>query len=193
MYGIQFIIVTDCDRFRLTLSKQVVNPRSSRWAMFLQQYNYEICHRSNKGMQHVDALSRCHNNNVLVIEGNTLERTLAVRKNQNDEICKIRDKLEIEEDKFFATYDRLLSRKDKEGKLLFYVLCSMEANVILTCHVCVYKLVENISLIYWFPLMRTKVKEYIANCLKCIEFSSNGVKKEGYLHSLQKGDKPFHT
>ena len=43
--GIKFKIVTDCDSFRLTLSKQTVNPRISRWAMFLQNYDYEIVHK----------------------------------------------------------------------------------------------------------------------------------------------------
>lgn len=69
--GMHFKIVTDCDSFRLTLSKQNINPRISRWAMFLQDYDYEIQHRSGTRMQYVDALSRCHS--VLVIMGNTFE------------------------------------------------------------------------------------------------------------------------
>ena len=38
--GIKFKIITDCDSFRLTLSKQNVNPRISRWALFLERYAY---------------------------------------------------------------------------------------------------------------------------------------------------------
>ncbi|XP_011859685.1 PREDICTED: uncharacterized protein LOC105557126 [Vollenhovia emeryi] len=55
--GIPFTIVTDCDSFRLTLYKQTVNPRISRWAMFLQDYDYEIKHRPGKQMSHVDGLA----------------------------------------------------------------------------------------------------------------------------------------
>ena len=56
--GIPFKIITDYDSFRLTLSKQSINPRISRWAMFLQEYDFEIEHRSGSKMPHVDALSR---------------------------------------------------------------------------------------------------------------------------------------
>lgn len=36
--GIPFTIVTDCDSFRLTLSKQTVNPRIYGWVLLLQNY-----------------------------------------------------------------------------------------------------------------------------------------------------------
>jgi len=55
LFGRPFKLVTDCDSFRLTLNKQVVNPRIARWAIFLQSYDFQIEHRSNKRMSHVDA------------------------------------------------------------------------------------------------------------------------------------------
>lgn len=78
LYGIPFKIVTDCDSFRLTLAKQCVNPRISRWAMFLQNYEYAVEHRSGSRMQHVDALSHC--NGVLVLEPITFEQVMAIRQ-----------------------------------------------------------------------------------------------------------------
>lgn len=89
LLGIKFRIITDCDSFRLTLSKQSVNPRIARWAMFLQQYDYEIVHRPGDRMAHVDALSRY--NSILVLEGNTFEQTLSIKQEKDPEICKIRD------------------------------------------------------------------------------------------------------
>ena len=41
--------------------------------------------------------------------------------------------------------------------------------------------------------MREKVKKYIKNCLKCIEFSPPTGKPEGHLHSIPKGDLSFQT
>lgn len=76
--GLKFRIVTDCDSYRMTLNKKDVNPRISRWALFLQNYEFEIVHRSGKRMSHVDALSSCCS--VLVLEGSTLERTLSVQQ-----------------------------------------------------------------------------------------------------------------
>jgi hypothetical protein len=63
--------MTNCDSFRLTLSKQEINPRNSRWALFLQNYDFNIVHRPEKNMQHVDAFSRCHA--ILILESNTFE------------------------------------------------------------------------------------------------------------------------
>lgn len=194
--GIAFKIITDCDSFRLTLSKQNVNPRISRWAMFLQSYDYEIEHRSGSRMPHVDALSRYHS--ILVLEPNTFEHILSVKQSQDNTIRELRNQLEISENKFYELRDGLVYRKVGNNKLLFYVPACLESNVIRTCHddlghLGVDKVVENITRIYWFPQIRRKVREYIDNCLKCIEFSPFSGKVEGYLHSVDKGNLPFQT
>lgn len=79
--GVPFKIVTDCDSFRLTLSKQTVNPRIYRWALFLEQYTYEIVHRPGTRMSHVDALSRCHN--ILTLEAHSFERTSSIQQDRD--------------------------------------------------------------------------------------------------------------
>lgn len=196
LYGIKFRIVTDCDSFRLTLAKKGINPRISRWAMFLQDYNYEIVHRPGKRMSHVDALSRCHN--ILVLEPCTFEQTLAIVQDRDAEIIKIREKLEEDEDRFFELRDGLVYRKCKNDRLLFLVPKSMYNNVIRTCHddlghVGLDKVLDRILQVYWFPDMRNEVKKYIANCLKCVEFSPHSGRAEGFLHSIPKDDRPFQT
>ena len=78
-------------------------------------------------MVHVDALSRCHA--IMIVEGLSFERNLSIRQDCDAEICKIRDRLEENEDRFFELRDGLVYRKHKRG-LLFYVPESMESNVI---------------------------------------------------------------
>lgn len=185
--------MTDCNSFKLTLDKQIVNPRISRWALFLQNYNYEIIHRPGTRMGHVDALSRCHG--ILILESNTFEQILAVKQNIDNEIVKIRDTLQVKEDKHFELREGLVYRKEK-GKLLFYVPQCMENNVIRSCHddmahVGFEKVIENIKRVYWFPNMKTKIRHYLFSCLKCIEYSPMSGKREGYLHGIPKGDRPF--
>jgi len=188
--------VTDCDSFRFTLSKKDVNPQISRWALFLQNYDCEIVHHPGRRMGHVDALSRCHS--VLVLEGSSFDRTLSICQDRDDEIIKIRDELEKRDVKHYELRDGLVYRRDRNIKLLFYVPRSMEKNVIRTCHddlghVGIDKVVNNITKVYWFPRDRDKVKEYISNCLRCVEFSPPSGKAEGYLHNIPKESLPFGT
>lgn len=91
----------------------------------------------------------------------------------------------------------LLYRKEKDD-LLFYVPQNMEGNILFNYHnqmghVGIDKTTEIIQKNYWFPNMRTKVKEHIANCLKCIAYSPPSGKVEGILHSIPKGNVPLDT
>lgn len=72
LQGLTFKIFTDCDSLKLCLNKKTINPRIARWALAMQEYQYTVEHRENRKMQHLDALSRCHN--ILILEGNTLEQ-----------------------------------------------------------------------------------------------------------------------
>lgn len=166
--GIHFKVVTDCNSLRLTLDKQTINPRISRWALLLQNYDFEIIHRPGTGMGHVDALSRCHN--ILILEANTFEQILAIKQGIDESIVKIRNNLQVRSDKKFELREGLVYRKEKD-KLLFYVPQTMENNVIRSCHdemahVGVEKVIENVRRVYWFPEMKLKVRNYVSNCLK---------------------------
>lgn len=55
------------------------------------------------------------------------------------------------------------------------------------------KVLEYIKQVYWFPQMKLKIKNFIENCLICIVYSPKYGKKEGLLHSIEKGSKPFDT
>lgn len=100
-------------------------------------------------MNHVDALSRCHR----VFESSTFERILSICQDRDEEILKIRDKLEKGDVKYYELRDSLIYRKNKNKKLLFYVPRSMESNVIRTCHddighVDIDKVVGNMTNVY---------------------------------------------
>lgn len=193
LYGIKFTLITDCDSFRLALKKKDINPRIARWALFLENYNYEIQHRSGKKMGHVDALSRCHS--ILTVESISLEQTLAIKQSQDPDIVNIRDKLEKTEDKLFELRDGIVYRKEGR-KLLFYVPKSMRENIIRLCHdeyghAGLDKVSEILTRNYWFPNVRGEVRNYIDNCLKCIVYSPMSGKTEGFLHPIPKGNMPF--
>ncbi|XP_055928750.1 uncharacterized protein LOC129959880 [Argiope bruennichi] len=51
-------IVTDCSAFKQTITKKELIPKIARWVLFLEDFDYEIVHRSGSQMRHVDSLSR---------------------------------------------------------------------------------------------------------------------------------------
>lgn len=193
LYGIKFKIITDCESLRLTLNKKDINPRIARWALELQSYDYEVLHRAGSQMQHVDALSRV--TSIMVIDDNPLEFNLSVCQNEDLVIKELRANLEKTEDKYYEMRNGLVYRKDKNN-LLFYVPTAME-NIILRKyhdemgHLGVEKTVSTIMYNYWFPNLRQKVEKYIRNCLKCLSYSPTSGRREGLLHSINKGNLPF--
>jgi len=56
--GKKFKIITDCNSFIMTMKRKEIPIRVSKWAMYLQDSDYEIEHRSGSKMRHVHALNR---------------------------------------------------------------------------------------------------------------------------------------
>lgn len=194
LHGINFKILTDCNSLTLTLKKKEINPRIARWALELENFQYTLEHRAGSKMAHVDSLSRC--TNILALEANSFERSLAVSQDRDPVIVELKKRLENEENEFYEMRNGLLYRKSKD-KVLFVVPFSMRTNVIRTCHddvghVGIDKTVELIKRFYWFPKLKLEVVNHIQNCLKCIEFSPND-QKRSVLHNIDKGTKPFDT
>ncbi|GFV70924.1 transposon Ty3-I Gag-Pol polyprotein [Trichonephila clavipes] len=55
--GQHFKIVTDCSSFQKTMQKKDLITRIARWALQLEEVDYEIEHRAGSRMKHVDAVS----------------------------------------------------------------------------------------------------------------------------------------
>lgn len=194
LQGTPFKIVTDCNSLTLTLNKKELNPRIARWALELQNYDYTLEHRPGTRMQHVDALSR---SNILVLETNTFEENLIICQGKDKKLSGLRDSLQKSEDKFFEMRNGVVYRKKGEN-ILFCVPSDMESHVMFKYHdemghVGVDKMTDLMGKTYWFPGMREKAKAHIRNCLRCIAFSANVGREEGFLHNIPKADLPFDT
>jgi len=178
----------------MTLNKQNLNPRIARWALELQNFDYSTEHRPGNKTSHVDALSRT--NSILIVEDNTFEFNLSVCQTQ-DNIMKLKSRLEREQDGLFEMRNGLVYRK-KGDKLLFYVPCAMEQEIMYKYHnefghFGVNKTYAIIQESYWFPEIKVKIRTHIRNCIKCISFSKSSVKIEGFIHGIPKGSISFEV
>lgn len=194
LQGKRFKIVTDCNALTMTLNKKELNPRISRWALELQNYDYVLEHRSGARMQHVDALSR--SSIVMVVESNTFEENLIICQNRDPRMVSLKERLERCQDAIYDMRNGVLYRKSQDGTLLFCVPEDMENHVLYRYHdemghVGIDKMTELISKSYWFPNIRRKSRDHIRNCLKCIAYSEKAGREEGFLHNIPKTTIPF--
>ncbi|CAL1689693.1 unnamed protein product [Lasius platythorax] len=193
LQGINFKIVTDCNSLVLAFKKININPRIARWSLMLQNYHFEIVHRSGDKMRHVDCLSR----NIMLINALSVEDELLYKQLMDTKLKEIAENIELKGDKHFTLINGLVFRLYKE-KPLFVVPENMINNIIRIHHdemghVGVEKTIYGILSHYWFPCMKVKVKEYIDNCVKCLSYSVLSGKPEGEMQIFEKETSPFKT
>ncbi|GJQ78632.1 hypothetical protein Trydic_g11738 [Trypoxylus dichotomus] len=102
---------------------------------------------------------------VLILEENAFEQILGLKQTTDPKIKEIKEQLLIKEMPFYELRNGMVFRKDKK-KLTFYVPEEMG----------VEKVTEYIRETYWFSNMKEKYGP-----------------REGLLHNIDKGNKPFNT
>ncbi|GFW44820.1 retrovirus-related Pol polyprotein from transposon 17.6 [Trichonephila clavipes] len=114
LLGQHFKIVTDCPAFQKTMQKKELIIRIARWALQLQEFDYEIEHRVGSRMKHVDALSRYP---VMMVCNDTLTSKLKKAQEEDDNIQTFKSLLEKQESEEF--FERNANKKTgkKEGFL----------------------------------------------------------------------------
>lgn len=149
--GIPFTIVSDCNSLTLTLNKKIINPRISRWALELENYNYQVRHRKGKLMGHVDALSR--QPVAAAVDASGVDVKVQILHGRDSGIVEIRGKLEQDEVKEYEMDNGPVFRIGVNDQKQLYG------------HFGIEKCLNQIKKIYWFPNMREKVERSIRNCL----------------------------
>lgn len=191
LIGIKFKIVTDCNAFTMTLKKRDVPLRVSRWALYLQDFDYTIEHRSGTKMRHVDALSRI---SCLVLE-DTLSQRLKLAQLEDDWIRAVRKVLETSSYEDFYLYNDILFKDPV--KTLIVVPSKMEDEIIRAAHnqghFSTKKTQDAIEKRYFIPQLSAKVTKFVRSCVECIVSEAKAGKKEGFLSPINKEDQPLGT
>lgn len=200
LFGLKFVIVTDCEAMKKTLEKRDVNAKISRWSLYLEQFDYTIVHRPGDRMRHVDALSRV---NILLLEpeGNTIDvftNSIYVAQLQDADIQKLKTAVLAGSQKDYEVRENIVYKKEKKNKLLLYVSKNMESSVIFRYHngmghFGADKVCAEIRRLFWFPEMKKKVLNHGKSCITCVTFNPRDKQYDGYLQNIDKGTVPFDT
>ncbi|GFY53218.1 enzymatic polyprotein [Trichonephila inaurata madagascariensis] len=105
LLGQHFKIVTDCSAFQKTMHKKDLITRIARWALQLEEFDYEIEHRAGSRMKHVDSLSRYP---VMIICNDTLTSKLKKAQEEDDSIQTLKSLLEKQESEEFFERNGIL-------------------------------------------------------------------------------------
>ncbi|XP_074025642.1 uncharacterized protein [Leptinotarsa decemlineata] len=194
----------------LLVKKKNINARISRWVLSLQECTYTIEHKPGQQMRHVDALSRnpipsrsekyCVESVMLISEGDWLAKV----QNEDPEIRRIKEILEsglIEDEKdIFNNYDLRAGKVFKitanGRRWVVPKNCRwqvIQANHDEMGHFSVEKTPQRVMDRYWFPKMRRFITKYVKSCLHCQYYKAQIGKKPGFLFSIVKYARPFHT
>ncbi|GFW59161.1 retrovirus-related Pol polyprotein from transposon 17.6 [Trichonephila clavipes] len=156
--GTSFKIITDCDALVKTLSKKELNPRIARWALYLQEFNYTIEHRTGSKMAHVDALSRPPH--CMLIQ-NSVHLQFLKAQQADDQITTIKTLLETTPHDNYIVKNKLLY-KTVNGTDLLVVPDEMQANIIKTAHerghFAVLRTQDLVSKDFYIPRLKDKVE-----------------------------------
>ncbi|GFW19924.1 retrovirus-related Pol polyprotein from transposon 17.6 [Trichonephila clavipes] len=100
LLGQHFRIVTDWSAFQKTMQKKDLITRIARWALQLEEFDYEIEHRAGSRMKHVDALCRYP---VMMVSNDTLTSKLKKAQEEDDNIETFKSLLEKQESEEFLS------------------------------------------------------------------------------------------
>lgn len=198
LLGIHFKIITDCKAFTQTMNKKDLCIRVARWALALEEYDYEIQHRPAKNMMHVDALSRNPLPEILLINENDDSLIIRLKKAQHtdQDLQKIIRLATLNKADGYQLRNDLLYR-DYDNELLLVVPKLLQVSVIRQAHEQGHFGVNKTEILvrrdYWFKDMRSKIEKIIKGCINCILAERKQGKQEGFLNTIDKGNVPLHT
>jgi len=182
----------------MTMKKRDLCVRVARWALLLEEFDYEVEHRPGNSMRHVDALSRYPSQSVMIIEEDRSNLITRIVKAQleDDEIKTVLSKMTQNEYKDFVLRNNILYRMYNDD-LLLVVPKIMQYDIIKQTHdkghFSVGKMERILKREFWFSYMREKIERIVRNCISCLLAERKHGKSEGLLHNVDKGDTPLDT
>ncbi|GBO22891.1 Transposon Tf2-9 polyprotein [Araneus ventricosus] len=193
LVGSKFRIITDCSAFQKTMSKTQLTPKIARWALFLEDFNYEIVHRPGKQMKHVDCLSRYP---IMLVTHDEITSRIVNCQQSDEYISSIKQLLENKQINDFVLKNNVLYKIVNDSDLLV-VPEALQNEIIKKVHTnghfALAKTEQVLEQEFYIPNARTKIENVIANCVECILYNKKHGKGEGFLNPIPKDNVPLNT
>lgn len=197
--GYKFTVITDQHSLIWLHNLREPTGRLARWAVRLQQFDFEIIHR--KGKDHVvpDLLSRT------VPEINTVATTNVSDKWYQNMCKKVRDnplkysQWRLSENKLYkyvsCPYPKLSDENDswKEvvPKQFRTSIINENHDSMSACHAGVFKTFERLKSRYYWPKLRSDVARYVRNCSICLKHKPSLKSPAGLLGKHPEATRPW--
>ncbi|GFY13655.1 transposon Tf2-11 polyprotein [Trichonephila clavipes] len=175
------------------MSKKQLTPEIARWALFLEDFNYEIIHRPGKQMGHVDCLSRYP---VMTITYDEITTKLANCQRNDEYINSLKTLLENKQINDFVVKNDVLYKIENDNDVLVVpqqMQTEIDKNIHSKGHLGINKTESMVKQSFYFPNVRKCVENVINNCIECILVNKKRGKGEGLLNPIPKENIPLST
>lgn len=196
--GSHFKVISDHSALQWLHKNKDPHGRLARWAMKLQQFNYEIVHRKGKDNTVPDALSRSIPEEINIIEITPEDKDDWYRRLEEE----VRQGLhtndwEISNNQLWK-YLKLKEFPDVKYDWKLVVLESLRLDVLKECHdhptsghFGVKKSITKTRQHYYWPSLIKDVKKYVRECEICAKYKSSQLPPSGMMGKHRTVTEPF--
>lgn len=193
----KFYIVTDCSSLKWLENLKDPQGRLGRWALRLQQFNYEIIHRRGKDHIIPDALSRAPLQEKIGVSAEL--SNIEVADTEDEWYCNMRKRIQdfplkysrwrVDDDKVFkyvvtgfpelredTDFWKLVVPKNKRGEILKRYHDDTTAG-----HLGIYKTFSRIARLFYWPGMKSDIARYVRRCRTCLRTKPEQKRPAGFM------------
>ncbi|GFX19565.1 hypothetical protein TNCV_2074731 [Trichonephila clavipes] len=206
IFGKHFTVVTDHHSLCWLMNLKDPSGRLARWALRLQEHDFDVKYKTGKKHSDADALSR----NPVEEETETSDKFLAVTTSMNlaleqkkdQDLAKLKLLSNSSKNEEFRFIDGILCRKnfDPDGKLWLPVIPKhLRADILrhfhdapTAGHLGFAKTYDRIRKRFYWPGMYRNVVRYVMHCRECQRRKSVPQRPPGRLVPIPPAIAPFH-
>ncbi|GFY17673.1 hypothetical protein TNCV_1074081 [Trichonephila clavipes] len=150
------------------MHKKDLPAKIARWALMLEEFDYEVCHRPGRQMKHVDVLSRYP---IMMISSHDITQKNKEAQNKDEFISQLKSAIKITPSDEYFLKNEILYKLHKNSELVV-VPEMMQREIVLHTHAQGHfasKKTESIvSQEFYIPRLTKIVQDVITNCVPCI-------------------------